>query len=170
MNDIIKAILPTLANALLPGAGVLVGVAESFLANKMGVPADKVQETLAGMKPEDIIKMKDMDIEFQKFCLDNGIKIQMAQIAVNTEEAKSDSVFVAGWRPFVGWCGGVGFAYATIIEPLMRFFAQVVFHYAGQFPVIDTMLTMQVLFGILGLAGMRSYDKKVGNGKESGKA
>jgi hypothetical protein len=84
------------------------------------------------------------------------------QLNVNTEEAKSTNVFVSGWRPFVGWVGGLGLAYAAIIEPVGRFVASVGFGYSGPFPVLDTTITMQILFGILGLGAMRSMDKKNG--------
>lgn len=84
------------------------------------------------------------------------------QIDVNKIEAASTSVFVAGWRPAVGWVGAAGFAYSVILEPMARFIAQVGFGYVGLFPVIDTNLTMQILFGLLGLGAMRSYDKKNG--------
>lgn len=84
------------------------------------------------------------------------------QIDVNKIEAASTSVFVAGWRPAVGWVGAAGFAYSVILEPMARFVAQVGFGYVGLFPVIDTNLTMQILFGLLGLGAMRSYDKKNG--------
>jgi len=82
------------------------------------------------------------------------------QLAVNVEEAKSTKLFVAGWRPFVGWVGGIGLAYAAIIEPVARFVASVGFSYTGSFPVLDTTITMQILFGLLGLGAMRSFDKK----------
>lgn len=85
-----------------------------------------------------------------------------AQIGVNLEEAKSSSLFVSGARPFVMWVCGFAFAYASIFEPFARFIAAVGFSYTGAFPVIDTNLTMQVLFGILGLGGLRSWDKKNG--------
>jgi hypothetical protein len=86
-------------------------------------------------------------------------QITTAQIGVNTAEAGNASVFVSGWRPFVGWIGGLGLAYAAIVEPIARFTASVAFGYHGVFPVLDTTITMQVLFGILGLGAMRSVDK-----------
>lgn len=82
------------------------------------------------------------------------------QQEINKVEAASQSIWVAGWRPFAGWVGGAALAYAAIIEPLFRFIAQVVFNYFGSFPVLDTTITMQVLFGLLGLGAYRSYDKK----------
>lgn len=95
--------------------------------------------------------------------------IMLAQIEVNKEEAKSQSTFVAGWRPAVGWVGAIAFGYVGILEPLLRFVSSVAFGYTGAFPTIDTNLTIQVLFGILGLGAMRSYDKVTGNGSESKK-
>ena len=85
-----------------------------------------------------------------------------AQTDINKAEAASNSVFVAGWRPFCGWIGGCGLAYAAIIEPTARFVATVMVGYTGDFPAIDTTVTMQVLFGMLGLGAMRSYDKAKG--------
>jgi len=81
------------------------------------------------------------------------------QIQTNMEEAKSTNWFVAGWRPFVGWICGAGLAYVAIFEPIARFVAKVFFNYAGDFPVINTDLTMQVLMGVLGLGAMRSVEK-----------
>lgn len=90
--------------------------------------------------------------------------LALEQIKVNTEEAKSASVFVAGWRPACGWIGAVGLGYAAILEPLARFLAVVAFDYHGKFPVLDTTITMQILFGILGLGAYRSYEKVKKNG------
>ena len=83
-----------------------------------------------------------------------------AQIGVNSVEAASQSIFVAGWRPFIGWVGGFGLAYAAILEPFARFISTVAFSYTGAFPIIDTTITMQILIGILGLGAYRSYDKQ----------
>ena len=80
------------------------------------------------------------------------------QLDINKVEAASSSVFVAGWRPFCGWVGGAGLAYAAIVEPLLSFIARLS-GYTGAFPVIDTTITMQILFGLLGLGAMRSFDK-----------
>lgn len=92
--------------------------------------------------------------------LASATDIAKAQIAVNAVEAASQSTFVSGGRPFVIWVGGFGLAYAAILEPLLRFIAAVGFQYTGAFPAIDTTITMQVLFGVLGLGALRSYDKK----------
>ena len=82
------------------------------------------------------------------------------QIQINLEEAKNPNLFVSGWRPAVGWIGATALGYASIFEPLARFVATVFFGYSGQFPQIDTNLTLQVLLGILGLGVFRTYEKK----------
>ena len=81
------------------------------------------------------------------------------QIQTNIEEAKSTNWWVAGWRPAIGWVCGAGLAYAALVEPFARFAAKVWFGYTGDFPVIDTDLTMQILMGMLGLGAMRSVEK-----------
>lgn len=101
------------------------------------------------------LEQRKLDLEEKK--LDQAINL--AQIDVNKEEAKSSSTFVSGWRPFIGWGCGFAFLYIGILEPIARFAAKVAYGYVGEFPEIDPTITMQVLFGLLGLAGMRTYEK-----------
>ena len=101
-----------------------------------------------------------MQLEIDNRKLDQAI--DMAQIEVNKIEAKSSSLFTSGWRPYIGWGCGTAFLYSALFEPIARFVAQVGFNYSGPFPQLDTNLTMQVLLGLLGLAGMRSYEKSQG--------
>jgi len=108
------------------------------------------------------LKLLELQQSGELKALEAETSLALGQIAINTEEAKSSSVFVAGWRPMVGWCGAIALAYASIIEPVARFVASVWFGYTGAFPVLDNTITMQVLFGILGLGGLRSLDKKNG--------
>ncbi len=157
--DLIRSVAPTIATAL---GGPLAGAAVGFLSNKLGLSentVEAVQNAVAGMKPEDLVKMKQLDLDFQKFMAENNIKLDLAQLDVNKEEAKSTNWFVAGWRPGIGWVCGFALAYVAVLEPIVRFFAQVVFSYGGEFPIIDTTITMQVLLGILGLGAMRSTEK-----------
>ena len=100
-------------------------------------------------------------LELLKLQQNGELATMVAQTDINKVEAASSSLFVAGWRPFVGWVGGFGLAYAAIIEPFMRFVATMS-GYTGSFPAIDTTITMQILFGLLGLGAMRSYDKVKG--------
>ncbi len=84
------------------------------------------------------------------------------QVDINKIEAASTSTFISGGRPAVLWICAFALAYASIIEPIARFIAKVCFSYVGEFPAVNTDLTLQVLVGALGLGVMRSYDKKNG--------
>ena len=157
--------LPAIGTFLAGPAGGLAAAGVQWLAEKFGASettVEGVKQAVSGMKPEQLLEAKKLDIEFQKFCLDNGIKLQLAQIAVNAEEAKSADPFTSRARPAAIWVGVVGLAYAALVEPVMRFAAMVIFGYGGPFPLIDSNLTLQVLGGLLGLSYLRSYDKKNG--------
>lgn len=107
----------------------------------------------------ELLKMQQSG-ELAKLTADT--EIAKGQLAVNQVEAASSSIFVAGGRPFVIWICGLSLGYSALFEPLLRFVAMVIYNYTGAFPVLDTMLTGQILFGLLGLGAMRSYDKKQG--------
>lgn len=113
----------------------------------LGVLAKDIREAIKG---------KELDPNKQ---LDLAAKLAEVQTKINEAEATHRSVFVAGWRPFIGWVCGIGLMYAVFIEPLMRFIYTVK-GWDILFPQIDTTITMQVLFGMLGLVGARSYEKK----------
>lgn len=162
MNALLQQLLPGLASAF---GGPLAGAAVEFVSSKLGLTnqtVTSIQQTLSGMTGDQLVQMKKIDDDFQTHMADNGIQLQVAQIATNTEEAKSTNWWVAGWRPYVGWIGGTSLAYVAIVEPIARFIAQVGFHYAGPFPSIDTTVTMQVLTGILGIGVMRTAEKVKG--------
>lgn len=85
--------------------------------------------------------------------------LAQAQADINKIEAASTNWFVAGWRPAVGWCCAAGLLYETIAEPMARFIAVTIIHYTGTFPDIGTGLLTATLTGMLGLGGMRTYEK-----------
>jgi hypothetical protein len=87
--------------------------------------------------------------------------IDLAQIDVNKTEAASRSRWVAGWRPAVGWVCAASLAYVAIVEPMARFVATLA-GWGGAFPAIDTSLTLQVLLGMLGFGGLRTFEKHKG--------
>lgn len=116
-----------------------------------------------------IFKLEQLAAAGKSEELQAQVKLLVGQMEVNKAEAAHSSVFVAGWRPFVGWVGGSSLAYAAIFEPLMRFIATMN-GYQGDFPEIDTSTTTTVLMGMLGIGAMRSYDKSKGTDtKKTGK-
>ena len=107
------------------------------------------------------LKAAEMAQKGELAVLDAELRLAMGQLEINKEEAKNPSLWVSGWRPFVGWVGASGLAYAAILEPLARFVATLS-GYTGAFPLLDTTITMQILFAILGVGGLRSFEKAKG--------
>ena len=89
----------------------------------------------------------------------------LAQVAVNMEEAKSPNWFVAGWRPAVGWICAAAFAYAYVFQPFALYLA---FTFGSaetakqiaSMPSLELGAMLPVLFGMLGLGGLRTYEKR----------
>lgn len=135
----------------LTGLGSLFSLGESLIEKVWPDPAKQAQE---------LLKLKELEQKGDLAELAAHVKGLQGQLAINAKEAEHPSIFVAGWRPFVGWVGGFSLAYVGVLEPFLRFGAKVLFDYTGEFPVIDTTMSMQILLGMLGIGAQRSYDKK----------
>lgn len=86
------------------------------------------------------------------------------QVELNKIEAASRSVFVAGWRPAVGWICAAGLAWAYLGHPVFTW-AAALWQPGLQPPVIVTDNLMELLLAMLGMAGLRSFEKTVGKTK-----
>jgi len=85
-------------------------------------------------------------------------EIAKSQIEVNKEEAKSRSWWIAGWRPACGWICTLAMGYHFIIQPFLIFFLAL-FGMKMDLPSFDMDTLMTVLLGMLGLGGLRSFEK-----------
>lgn len=90
--------------------------------------------------------------------IDAELQARQMQADVNKQEAASSDPFTSRWRPCVGYVCAAGLVYASILEPVIRVLAPMLGH-SGPLPAVDTTLTMQLLFGLLGLGGFRTYEK-----------
>jgi hypothetical protein len=89
-------------------------------------------------------------------------QLALAQIEVNKAEAASSSVWKGGWRPFVGWVCGTAFAYHFVIQPLAIFGLAAYGMEVPALPDFEMGQLMTVLMGMLGLGGLRSFEKTKG--------
>lgn len=89
-------------------------------------------------------------------------ELALAQIEVNKAEAASGSIFKGGWRPFIGWTCGVAFAYHFVLQPLLVFGVTVAGVALPPLPAFDMSSLMTVLGGLLGLGGLRTFEKYKG--------
>lgn len=92
-------------------------------------------------------------------------ELAVAQIEVNKAEAASGSLFKGGWRPFIGWVCGGAFAYHFVLQPVIVFGVLTAGIDLPPLPEFDMASLMTVMMGMLGLGGLRTYEKQKGISK-----
>jgi hypothetical protein len=86
----------------------------------------------------------------------------LAQLEINKAEAASGSIFKGGWRPAVGWVCASSFAYHFVLQPILLFVVALTGTELPTLPEFDMSTLLPVLGGMLGIGGLRSYEKKQG--------
>ena len=86
----------------------------------------------------------------------------LSQLEINKAEAASGSLFKGGWRPAVGWVCALAFAYHYLLQPLLVFILTASGVDLPELPSFDMSTLLTVLGGLLGIGGLRSYEKTKG--------
>jgi len=116
------------------------------LLQGIGGLAKDLRTAITGIDP-----VKQAEIEAKLLELEAAS--QQGQMAINLEEAKSSSLFVAGWRPFVGWVCGLGLALQYLILPILYAFKW------AEPVALDFGELITLLLGMLGMGALRTYEK-----------
>lgn len=103
-------------------------------------------------------------LEMQADLLKYAAEQSQAQMEVNKIEAAHSSIFVAGWRPFIGWMGGVALGYAFLLQPILSWFLAII-GVETPLPKPDTESMMALVTAMLGVTAARSFDKWKGTAK-----
>lgn len=105
------------------------------------------------------------ELEMQKQLMEFAAKQAEQQTEINKVEAGSSSLFVAGWRPAIGWVCAAGFAWNYLGFPVSSYLATVAgLEHIPLKPIMDGSL-MELTLGMLGLGAMRSFDKLKGTAR-----
>ena len=86
------------------------------------------------------------------------MQADLGQLKVNEAEAQSSSIFVAGWRPFIGWVCGAALLYSYLLVPLVVWLGFVIGKPVPKPPTLDANL-WELMFGMLGMGALRTYEK-----------
>ena len=89
-------------------------------------------------------------------------ELAKSQIEVNKAEAQSRHWFVASWRPFIGWTCGIALMWHFVLSQFILFFATMFGFSLPALPEFDMGSLMTVLMGMLGLGGLRTFEKYKG--------
>ena len=119
-------------------------------------------------RAKELRKLEEIKISGDTEKLKLHVQLMLGQMSVNKAEASHKSIFVAGWRPWIGWVGGFSLAYSGIIHPLM-IWAWTILQVTGKIPAdispppfIESATLGTIVTGMLGVGVMRSHDKKHG--------
>ncbi len=126
-------------------------------------PVLEIGRTLIDRFFPDKEQARQAEAQFLTMAAEGELKQVIAQLEINAREAAHPSVWVAGWRPFFGWAGGVAFVYATVAHPLLSWWAAIRGWPAP--PMLNLDLMWAVIAGILGIGGLRSFEKSRGVAK-----
>ena len=97
----------------------------------------------------------------EKELVDAANSVMLAQTEINAAEAQHKSIFVAGWRPFIGWVCGVGIAWSMVVQPVAQW-AMIAWGDGTELPTIDTSYLMELVTAMLGMSGLRTFEKMRG--------
>ncbi|GIX18040.1 MAG: hypothetical protein KatS3mg119_2226 [Rhodothalassiaceae bacterium] len=131
----------------------------------MGIPviSDIIQ---AIAKPiDDLVGDTDLKRKLKAEIQGQLFQLDMAQIAVNRQEAAHKSLFVAGWRPFIGWVCGVAIAWAFLGQHVAEW-AVAIWAPGTPIPEVESDRLMELVLAMLGMAGLRTYEKRAGVARE----
>lgn len=84
-----------------------------------------------------------------------------SQAGIDTQEAQNPSLFVSGWRPMIGWICAIALGYQYILMPFLMWGASIFHDVIPMPPKLDDTL-WQLMFGMLGMGGLRTYEKVKG--------
>ena len=104
------------------------------------------------------LKMMDMAQRGELAVLDAEVKMAMGQMEINRAEATTD-MFRGGWRPAVGWTCVFGLVYQFLLQPLLPWVVMVFGGQVPPLPAIDNETLMVLLTGMLGLGGLRTFER-----------
>ena len=115
--------------------------------------------TAVGNVLDNLFTSKDEKLTHEEVRIRLAQQPDMAQIELNKIEATHRSVFVAGWRPFMGWIGGLGLANMFLVNPWIQWFT-------GEIgPNLPEGIIMELVFALLGLGTLRTIEKIQGKSK-----
>lgn len=142
------------------------------LATGLGTFAKDLRTAITGEAPIDpnkraelLLRAQELAASSLKLAADFDLEQMRGQIETNKIEAASDSLFKGGWRPAAGWCCVGGLVYTFLLKPLLWWIMQVGFLIAGRVNTLPAMPEIPIedllalLLGMLGLGGMRMYEK-----------
>jgi hypothetical protein len=130
----------------------------SLLSKIMGGPVVAPLEAIGNIA-EGVFGSKDRKLTHAEFMAELAQRPHEAQAEINKIEAQHRSVFIAGWRPMVGWVAAIGLAFPFLINPILQWAT------GEPGPELPVDSLNELVFGLLGLGALRTFEKLSGRTK-----
>ena len=101
---------------------------------------------------------KDLKLKLSHELEKEIVSLNRAQIELNKVEASHENVFVAGWRPFIGWACGIALVYHFLIEPIIQYIL-IINGSDFTIPEFDFSQLSTFVMAMLGMSSLRTYEK-----------
>lgn len=137
-----------LSNLLIGGAGS----GAKDVMEGVGSLAKDLRSAITGELPA------DKRAELEAKVLEIELKAMALQSQINLKEAESPNLFIAGWRPFIGWVGGLALAYHFLMAPYLAWITTI-YYPDVTLPQVDITTLYPIVLAMLGIGTMRSYEK-----------
>ena len=133
----------------------------SFLSDLIGGGGKAIAETVKGVGEvvDRFIETDDEKAAFKTVMARMAQEPGLAQVELNKIGAAHRSIFVAGWRPAVGWVCAIGLAFSFLLNPVLQWAT------GAPGPVLPLDIMLELVLGMLGLAGLRTVEKLSGASK-----
>ena len=133
--------------------GSAAGETAKGLMSGVGDLATKIRGAITGELPPDArLKLEELSVEADNL-------LTQGQMKINMIEAQHKSLFVAGWRPFIGWICGFALAWHFLLHPIVIWYMSIKLPDLELPPPLDLSQLYPVVLGILGLGAFRTYEK-----------
>ena len=137
-------------------------IAKVFLGDTVDTIIDRVVP--------DLNARKEAKEKINSALVSAGNQALLAQLEINKVEAANPSIFVSGWRPACGWVCAGGLAYNFIVHPFLVYGLTLYSPEIAPPPAIDLGPLLTLLMGMLGLGGLRTYEKNQGTARQGWKS
>lgn len=130
--------------------GPLLELGKSLIGKVWPDPAQQAEAQLRLLQLQQTGELAELDAHF---------KLALAQTDINKADA-TGNWFQRGWRPFIGWTGGVGLAYQFLLQPLLAWASLNAGWQAP--PIINSEVLYGLIVQLLGLGALRTFEKAKG--------
>lgn len=132
---------------------MLAGLIKSMIGPIIGPLIDRIPDPNERARAKEAVEAQMMSAM---------TSLVQGQLTINQKEAEHGSIFVAGWRPAIGWICGSALGWNYIIQPIITWVGFINGVDMADAPRLDTGELTTILLGMLGLGGLRTYEKRLG--------